>query len=40
MNIKKLVEDDIKAKNSGNINDDEDDDGCHETEENIDFDDI
>uniref|UniRef100_A0A6C0DKD5 S1-like domain-containing protein n=1 Tax=viral metagenome TaxID=1070528 RepID=A0A6C0DKD5_9ZZZZ len=37
---KKLVEDDIKAKNSGNINDDEDDDGCHETEENIDFDDI
>jgi len=38
---KKLVEDDIiKAKNSGNINDDYENDGCHETEENIDFDDI
>lgn len=38
---KKLVEDDfIKAKNSGNINDNNEDDGYYATEENINFDDI
>jgi initiation factor 1A len=38
---KKLVEDDfIKAKNSGNINDLQENDGYYATEENINFDDI